>query len=95
MAMSAPALSGQPIARDMRSLLRAMTAYYTHLTKAQHTRPFELKQALRQDFCLDADLAARQREVLAHIGAEAELERRYRGDQGAKAPYNLAAVCNL
>lgn len=95
LAMSAPALSGQPIARDMRGLLRAMNSYYTHRIEGQHTRPYELAQALRQDFSLDADLAARQRLALAHIGAEVELERRYRGEQGAKALYSLAAVCDL
>ena len=95
LAMSATALSGQPIARDLRGLLRAMNSYYTNRIEGQHTRPYELEQALHQNFSLDANLAARQRLALAHIDAELELERRYRGEQGAKALYSLAAVCDL
>lgn len=95
LATSATALSGQPIAREMRGLLRAMNSYYTNRIEGQHTRPYELEQALRKDFSKDANLAARQRLALAHIDAEAELERRYEGEAGAKALYSLAAVRDL
>jgi Fic family protein len=95
LATSATALSGQPIAREMRGLLRAMNSYYTNRIEGQHTRPRELEQALRKDFSQDANLAARQRLALAHIDAEAELERRYQAEAGAKALYSLAAVRDL
>jgi Fic family protein len=95
LATAATALSGQPIARQLRGLLAAMNSYYTNRIEGQHTRPHELEQALRRDFSNDANLAARQRLALAHIDTEAELEHRYRGEPGANALYGEPAVCDI
>ncbi len=95
LARSATALAGQPIARDMRGLLRAMNSYYTNRIEGQHTRPHELEQALHKDFSNNAELAARQRLALAHIDAEAELETRYVGVPGTQALYSRAGICDL
>lgn len=95
LAMAATALAGQPIAKEMRGLLRAMNSYYTNRIEGQHTRPHELEQALRQDFSKDAHLAARQRLAIAHIDAEVALEARYAGNEGAKALYGLAAIRDI
>ncbi|MCE2914848.1 MAG: Fic family protein [Rubrivivax sp.] len=95
LAISASALAGQPIAREMRGLLRSMNSYYTNRIEGQHTRPHELEQALRKDYSHDRALAMRQRLAVAHIQAEAELESRYVGESGAKALYGLPAVCDL
>lgn len=46
-------------------------------------------------FSGNADLAARQRLALAHIEAEAEVEKRYVGDEGACQLYSVTAVCDL
>lgn len=95
LAMAATSLAGQPIAGELRGLLRAMNSYYTNRIEGQHTRPAELEQALRKDFSSDAALAARQRLALAHIDAEAELEARYIGPDGAAALYSHAAIVDL
>ena len=95
LARTALALSGQPIATELRGLLRAMNSYYTNRIEGQHTRPQELEQALRQDFSGDAKLAARQRLALAHIAAEVELEARYGGDDGACALYSQTALQDI
>ena len=92
LATAATAFASQPIARQMRGLLAAMNSYYTNRIEGQHTRPQELEQALRRDFSKNADLAARQRLALAHIDAEAELEQRYRGEEGAHALYRAASI---
>ncbi|MCV2370636.1 Fic family protein [Roseateles oligotrophus] len=95
LARAATALSSQAVAADLRGLLRAMNSYYSNRIEGQHTRPYELEQALRQDFSRDAKLAARQRLAIAHIDAEAELEARYIGDAGAAALYAPAAVAEI
>ena len=92
LARTALALSGQPIATELRGLLRAMNSYYINRIEGQHTRPQELEQALRQDFSGDAKLAARQRLALAHIAAEVDLEAHYVGDDGARALYSQTAL---
>jgi Fic family protein len=93
LAMAAATLAGQPIAPELRGLLRAMNSYYTNRIEGQHTRPHELEQALRKDFSSDSGLAARQRLALAHMAAEAELEQHYAGEAGAAALYSEQAVC--
>ena len=92
LARAATSLAGQPIAAELRGLLRAMNSYYSNRIEGQHTRPHELEQALRKDFSHDAALAARQRLALAHIDTEIELEARYSGDSGARDLYSAAAV---
>ena len=85
-------LSGTRAPPELRSMLRSMNSYYTNRIEGQHTRPHEIDQALRQDFSKDATLAAKQRLAVAHIEAEAALERRYKGPEGALALYSIDAV---
>ena len=95
LAQSATALSGLPVASEIRGLLRAMNSYYTNRIEGQHTRPYELEQALRKDFSNDSKLAARQRLALAHIDAEVELESRYVGQAGAISLYTKDAIQDI
>ncbi|MGV8805952.1 MAG: Fic family protein [Polaromonas sp.] len=88
-------LSSTRVPLELRSLLRSMNSYYTHRIEGQHTRPHEIEQALRQDFSSDAALAAKQRLAVAHIEAEAALELRYTGPQGALALYSVDAVQDM
>jgi Fic family protein len=91
----ATTLAGTRVPPELRGLLRNMNSYYTNRIEGQHTRPHEIDQALRQDFSKDASLAAKQRLAVAHIEAEAALEQRYRGADGARALYTPAAVQDL
>lgn len=95
LALAATALASQPIAAELRGLLRAMNSYYSNRIEGQHTRPHELEQALRQDFSRNASLAARQRLAVAHIEAELELETRFAGRTGAAALYTPQAVQDI
>jgi Fic family protein len=72
-----------------------MNSYYTNRIEGQHTRPAELEQALRQDFSKDEKLATRQRLAVAHIAAEAELEAKYVGDEGATSLYTAHALQDI
>jgi len=91
----ATTLAGTRVPPELRSLLRSMNSYYTNRIEGQHTRPHEIDQALRQDFSKDASLAAKQRLAVAHIEAEAVLEQRYSGMDGARALYTVEAVQDL
>jgi Fic family protein len=91
----ATTLAGTRVPPELRSLLRSMNSYYTNRIEGQHTRPHEIDQALRQDFSKDATLAAKQRLAVAHIEAEAVLEQRYSGMDGARALYTVEAVQDL
>lgn len=95
LARGATQLAGLPVAPALRGLLRGMNSYYTNRIEGQHTRPLEIEQALARNFSGNADLAARQRLALAHIEAEAEVEKRYVGDEGVRQLYSAAAVCDL
>lgn len=95
LARGATQLACLPVAPALRGLLRGMNSYYTNRIEGQHTRPLEIEQALARNFSGNADLAARQRLALAHIEAEAEVEKRYVGDEGACQLYSVTAVCNL
>ncbi len=95
LAQAATALSGLPVASEIRGLLRAMNSYYTNRIEGQHTRPYELEQALRKDFSHDTKLAARQRLALAHIDAEVDLESRYLGQVGAISLYTKDAIQDI
>lgn len=88
-------LSGTRVPPELRMLLRSMNSYYTNRIEGQHTRPHEIEQALRQDFSKDAALAAKQRLAVAHIDAEAALEQRYKGQEGALALYSVDAVQDM
>jgi Fic family protein len=95
LARAATQLAGQPVAGELRALLRGMNSYYTNRIEGQHTRPHEIEQALRQDFSSDKNLAARQRLAVAHIQAEAAIEQRCIGDAGARWLYSVDAVQTL
>ena len=95
LALGATALASQPIATELRGLLRVMNSYYSNRIEGQHTRPLELEQALRKDFSSDAGLAARQRLAIAHIDAEIELEAHYRGPESAALLYTPQAVPDI
>ena len=92
LALLASGLASQPLATELRGLLRAMNSYYSNRIEGQHTRPLELEQALRKDFSQNAPLAARQRLAIAHIDAEVELEARFAGSRGAQALFSTTAV---
>jgi Fic family protein len=92
LALAASSLANQPLAAELRGLLRAMNSYYSNRIEGQHTRPLELEQALHKDFSRDAKLAARQRLAVAHIDAEVELEQRYAGADGGAGLYSAQAV---
>ena len=95
LARAATQLAGQPVASELRALLRGMNSYYTNRIEGQHTRPHEIEQALRRDFSADTGLAARQRLAVAHIEAEAAIEARCTGDAGAHWLYGAEAVQEL
>jgi Fic family protein len=87
LARAATQIAGQPVAAELRVLLRGMNSYYT--------RPLELEQALRKDFSTDQGLAARQRLAVAHMDAEAAIEERCSGDAGARWLYSADALQQL
>ena len=89
---AATRLAGTRVPPELRALLRNMNSYYTNRIEGQHTRPHEIEQALRKDFSKDAKLAAKQRLAVAHIEAEAALEQRYTGYDGARALYSADAA---
>jgi Fic family protein len=95
LARAAILLVGRPVPLELRALLRVMNSYYTNRIEGQHTRPYEIEQALRKDFSKDPNLAMRQRLAVAHIDAEAALEQRYSGIQGAKRLYQPDAVLDI
>jgi Fic family protein len=95
LARAALQLTGTPVPAELRRLLRGMNSYYSNRIEGQHTRPFEIEQALRRDFSANRELAARQRLAVAHIEAELALEARYAGIQGAHRLYSVAAVADL
>jgi Fic family protein len=94
-ARAALQLAGTPVPPELRRLLRGMNSYYSNRIEGKHTRPFEIEQALRRDFSANRDLAARQRLAIAHIDAEAALEARYVGEDGARRLYFPEAVSDL
>lgn len=95
LALAATALASRRVPPELRQMLRSMNSYYTNRIEGQHTRPHEIEQALRRDFSSNAALAAKQRLAIAHIEAEAELERRYPDAAGAAALYAVAAVADI
>ena len=95
LARAALQLAGTPVPAELRRLLRGMNSYYSNRIEGQHTRPFEIEQALRQDFSADRELAARQRLAVAHIDAEIALEARYSGSEGAQRLYGVDALTDV
>jgi Fic family protein len=71
-------LGGQTSAAMPASLttpLRAMNSYYTNKIEGQHTLPADIERAIHRDFDADRELQRKQRLALAHMDAEAALER--------------------
>ncbi len=69
-------VAGQPLARALRTRLRAMNSYYTNKIEGQHTRPADIERALANQYDADAKQARKQRLAVAHMAAEEELETR-------------------
>lgn len=95
LARAALRLASAAVPSDLRRLLRSMNSYYSNRIEGQHTRPFEIEQALRRDFSANRELAARQRLAVAHIEAEQALEARYTGTDGAQRLYSVEAVQDM
>ena len=95
LARAALRLAGTPVPAELRRLLRGMNSYYSNRIEGQHTRPFEIEQALRKDFSANRDLAAKQRLAVAHIEAETAIEGRYVGAEGSLRLYSADAVGDL
>ncbi len=55
-------------------LLRSVNSYYSNRIEGQHTHPIEIERALKADFSDQPDEARKQRQALAHIGAQQEME---------------------
>lgn len=70
----ARSLVGKGSLPELRRLLRAMNSYYSNKIEGQHTLPFEIESALRNDYSRDADKARRQRLALAHMETERAIE---------------------
>jgi Fic family protein len=88
-------LVGRSVPGELRVLLRGMNSFYTNRIEGQHTRPYEIEQALRKDFSDNPNLAMRQRLAVAHIDAEEAIERRYSGVESANQLYSPQAVRDL
>jgi Fic family protein len=95
LARAALQLTGTPVPAELRRLLRGMNSYYSNRIEGQHTRPFEIEQALRKDFSANRELAAKQRLAVAHIDAETAIEAHYTGAEGAQRLYSADAVTDL
>jgi Fic family protein len=95
LARSALVLAGTPVPGSLRRMLRSMNSYYSNRIEGQHTRPFEIEQALRRDFSQNRELAARQRLAVAHIQAEEAIESNFNGPEGAQRLYSPEAVAEL
>lgn len=95
LARAALQLAGTPVPAELRRLLRGMNSYYSNRIEGQHTRPFEIEQALRRDFSADHELAARQRLAVAHIDAEIAIESHYAGIEGAQRLYGVDALADV
>ncbi|WP_341908988.1 Fic family protein [Polaromonas sp. YR568] len=72
-------LAGAGAPAALRQLLRAMNSYYSNRIEGQHTLPFEIESALRNDYSHDADKARRQRLALAHMDTEQAIEAGWKG----------------
>jgi Fic family protein len=95
LARSALQLAGTTVPTELRRLLRSMNSYYSNRIEGQHTRPFEIEQALRRDSSANRELAGRQRLAVAHIDAEVAIETRYAGADGARKLYSPEAIADL
>ncbi|MGH8845961.1 MAG: Fic family protein [Polaromonas sp.] len=70
----ARSLAGPGSPAELGQLLRTMNSYYSNKIEGQHTLPFEIESALRNDYSQDVDKARRQRLALAHMETERAIE---------------------
>ncbi|MFC3148326.1 Fic family protein [Piscinibacterium candidicorallinum] len=73
---------GEGLRAQLADLLRVMNSFYSNKIEGEHTRPADLKRALERQFDDQPDIARKQRLAVAHMQAEAALERRLGNDQG-------------
>jgi Fic family protein len=76
------------VLRALGPLLRAMNSYYTNRIEGQHTLPEEIERAMRHDFSVRPDDAAKQRLAIAHMKTEQWAEDSY----GGARPQSLFAA---
>ena len=55
-------------------LLRSVNSYYSNRIEGQHTHPLDIERALKADFSSQPDEARKQRQALAHIAVQQEME---------------------
>jgi len=87
-------LGGQASAAMPASLttpLRAMNSYYTNKIEGQHTLPADIERAIHRDFDANRELQRKQRLALAHMEAEAALERAV-ADRDPRALFDAGQV---
>lgn len=79
----------------LRTLLRAMNAYYAQKFEGlEKMPPLEIEQALRGEWAADPEKAGRQKLALAHMATEAQLEMRWAG-WDAKTVWSPQMVCDI
>ena len=67
-------------------LLRSVNSYYSNRIEGQHTHPADIERALKADFSALPDEAHKQRQAVAHIGAQQEMETWLADDPDVYAP---------
>ena len=67
-------------------LLRSVNSYYSNRIEGQHTHPLEIERALKADFSSRPGEACKQRQALAHIEAQKEMEGWLSGGPDVYAP---------
>ena len=55
-------------------LVRSVNSYYSNRIEGQHTHPLDIERALKADFSSQPDEARKQRQALAHIAVQQEME---------------------
>lgn len=58
LARSALLLASSAVPGELRCLLRSMNSYYSNRIEGQHTRPFEIEQALAARFSVPMEMLA-------------------------------------
>ena len=62
-------------AARLADLVRLMNCYYSNLIEGHNTRPRDIERALAGDFDLDKERRNLQREAVAHIRVQSEIDR--------------------
>jgi Fic family protein len=71
-----------------------MNSYYSNKIEGQHTLPFEIEQALRDDYAHDAEKARRQRLAVAHMETELQIETSW-SKWDTTQVWSTAAICHI